>query len=170
MRFALIFFALVLPTLAQENGTKAAALSACGPDEVKFDVKPDQPRALSKPSAGKALVYVIEGTAQGLDWVTIRIGLDGSWVGANHGNTHFSFSIQPGEHHLCSNWQSRVKSFSSLYSLASFTAEAGKVYYFRTRVRQSDKTSAYLDLDPLDNDEGRYLVAASTLVVSSPKK
>jgi len=85
-------------------------------------------------------------------------------VGATHGNTHFSFSLLPGEHHLCSNWQSKLRDPSSFYSLANFTAEAGKVYYFRTRVWTR------LDLDPVNSDEGRHLVATSPLVISVPKK
>jgi hypothetical protein len=173
MRIALIVFLLALPALAQEKADTNAALSACGPANVKFDVKLDQTQPVSGIPSGKALVYVIEDKGQipclgGC--TTIRIGLDGSWIGANQGNTHFSFSVLPGEHHLCSNWQSSVKTFSSLYSLANFTAEAGKVYYFRTRIWNADKSFVYLDLDPVNSDEGSYLVVASPLVVSHPKK
>jgi hypothetical protein len=97
------------------------------------------------------------------------MGLDGDWVGANQGNTHFSFSVSPGEHHLCSNWQSSLSSRSSFYSLANFTAEAGKIYYFRARIWQGARIS-WLDLDPVNSDQGRYLVIASPLAVSRAKK
>jgi hypothetical protein len=167
MKIALILFLLASPALAQNKTDTTGALSACGPANVKFEVKPDQTQPLSEPPSGKALVYVIEDEVECLraaPCTTIRIGLDGSWVGATHGNTHFSFSVLPGDHHLCSNWQSKPKDPSCFYSLANFTAEAGKVYYFRARVWTR------LDLDPVNSDEGRYLVATSPLVISLPKK
>jgi len=172
MRAALIFLLLASPALAQDRAATAAALSACGPPNVKFDVKESQTNALSEPESGKALVYVIEDKGQGAclgGCVTIRVGLDGAWMGANQGNTYFSFSVQPGEHHICSNWQSGVAGFSSFYSLSNLTAVAGRVYYFRTRIWFSDKIP-HLDLDPMNSDEGRYLVAASPFVISHPKK
>jgi hypothetical protein len=173
MRAALILFLLVLPASAQEKADATAALSACGPDNVKFDVKPDQSQPVSGIPSGKALVYIIEEQDQ-LPCLggcaTIRVGLDGSWIGANQGNTHFSFSVLPGEHHLCSNWQSSLKRLSSLYSLANFTAEAGKIYYFRTRILNAYNSFVYLDLEPMNSDEGSYLVVTSPLIVSHPKK
>jgi hypothetical protein len=172
MRTVLIFALLASPAFAQDSAGTTAALSACGPAKVKFEVTPDQTPQLSKPPDGKALVYVVEDRGDAACLVgceTIRVGLDGSWTGANQGNTHFSFTVLPGEHHLCANWQSSLKRYSSLHALANFTAEAGKVYYFRTRVLSS-KAFDYLDLDTLNSDEGRYLVAASPAVVSHPKK
>jgi hypothetical protein len=131
MRTNLILFLSALRALAQEKAATTAALSSCGPADVKFDVKLDQTQPVSEIPSGKALVYVIDdkdqvGCLGGC--ATIRIGLDGTWIGANQGNTHFSFSVMPGEHHLCSNWQSSVKWFSLHISLVNFTAEAGKVY------------------------------------------
>jgi len=169
---ALIFFILASPALAQESTTTTSGLSGCGRANIKFDVRLDQAQLPTEPESGKALVYIIEGDGQVEclgGCVTVRVGLDGAWVGANQGYSHFSFSVLPGEHHLCSNWQSRLAVYSSHYALANFTAEAGKVYYFRTRVWASDRT-VRLDLDPVNSDEGRYLVAASPLVVSHPKK
>jgi hypothetical protein len=101
--------------------------------------------------------------------VTIRVALDGSWIGANQGNTHFSFSVLPGEHRLCSNWQSSLAERSSVYSLANFAAEAGKVYCFRTRIWALERLVS-LDLDAANSDEGRYLVASTPCAVSHAKK
>jgi hypothetical protein len=53
--------------------------------------------------------------------------------------------------------------------LAHFTAEADRVYYFRTRLVMS-RTVELLELDPIDSDQGKYLVVSSTLSVSTPKK
>jgi hypothetical protein len=175
MRIALIFFLLASPAFAQTKEAINAAVFACGSTNVKFDVKPS-PAELpaSGPDAGKALVYVIEDMGPAAEeclggCITVRVGLDGDWVGANQGNSHFSFSVSPGEHHLCSNWQSSLASRSSYYSLANFTAQAGKIYYFRTRIWAGDKIP-WLDLDRVNSDQGRYLVVASPLVTSYAKK
>ena len=174
MKTALLFLLLASPAYAQTQEAVNAALFACGPANVKFDVKESGPQPESAIEPGKALVYVIEDMGQAAEecvggCITIRMGVDGEWVGANQGNTHFSFSVSPGEHHLCSNWQSSFSSRSSFYSLANFTAEAGKIYYFRARIWQGARIS-WLDLDPVNSDQGRYLVIASPLAVSHAKK
>ena len=171
MRTALIFFLLASPALAQNGAAATAALSACGPADVKFDVNMDQTQPVTEPPTGKALVYMIEDGGQGTEFggITVRVGLDGAWIGANKENSYFTFSVSPGEHHLCSNWQSGLKTFAVYHSLASFTAEAGKIYYFRARFLGWGRESR-LDLDEINGDEGRYLVSTSSLSVSHPKK
>jgi len=93
--------------------------------------------------------------------------MDGAWVGANHGNSYFSVSVAPGEHHVCVTLQSSL--VAQRVELAHFTAEADRVYYFRTRLVMS-RTVELLELDPIDSDQGKYLVVSSTLSVSTPKK
>jgi hypothetical protein len=53
--------------------------------------------------------------------------------------------------------------------LAHFTAEEGKTYYYRTRIVMS-RSVELLELEPIDSDQGKYLVALFPLSVSSPKK
>jgi hypothetical protein len=53
--------------------------------------------------------------------------------------------------------------------MAHFTAEAAKVYYYRTRLVMS-RTVELLELAPLDSDQGTYLIASFPLSVSTPKK
>jgi len=105
---------------------------------------------------------------------TIRVGLNGAWVGANHGTSYLSFSVDPGEHHLCTNWQSVLKSLSDQHSLTSFTAEAGKTYFFRVQAYEQFEGGKgqfwTIDLQPVDADEGKYLLASAPLSVSQPKK
>jgi hypothetical protein len=169
MKSALIFFLLASPAFAQTGAPPVAALSACGPADVHFDVKPDQTQPVFAPPSGKALIYVIGDIGEsGYGWITIKVGLDGSWMGATHGNSYFSFSVAPGEHHLCANWQEKLKMYSSLYSVASFSAEAGKIYYFRTRA--SILAGVRLDLEAVNDDEGRYQVELFPPVSSRPKK
>jgi hypothetical protein len=41
--------------------------------------------------------------------------------------------------------------------LGHFTAEAGKVYYFRTQIIWG-RDAEYLSVEPVDSDEGAYLI------------
>jgi hypothetical protein len=96
--------------------------------------------------------------------------VDGAWVGAIRGNSYIFFSVQPGDHHLCVNWQSGFLTPSGLFALANLKAQAGKVYYFRARTFNESNRGYALDLDVTDNDEGQYLVASSAFSKSHPKK
>lgn len=149
------------------------AQAACGPFDTHFDIKLDETyHSLSIPEPGKALVYVIEEQKfRFLNDVTVRIGLDGAWVGANRGNSYFSFSVNPGEHHLCGDWKiGALYGGNRLVTLAGFTTEAGKVYFFRARASGAKDEEAILDLDLVNSDEGQLLVAASALSNAHAKK
>ena len=105
--------------------------------------------------------------------VTTKIGMDGAWIGANQGSSFFRFTADPGEHHLCTSWQSVFSSRAKRASLASLNAEGGKVYYFRTHVLVLKTNDVYnvqeFELQPVDNDEGQLLVASSKLAVPHKK-
>jgi hypothetical protein len=53
-------------------------------------------------------------------------------VGAYEHNAYFAVSVEPGDHHVCANLQSNHS--AGVMALAHFSAEPGKVYYFRARV------------------------------------
>jgi hypothetical protein len=172
---ALLLILLASPVFAQETSDTNNPLWACGPAATKFDVTVTPPAdvvPVQLPSVAKALVYIIEdlgpyvGVSSG---PTFRIGLDGAWIGALKGRSFFSFSVSPGEHHLCSNGQSRGDEYSTFNALANFTAESAEVYYFRVRFPSSNRV-AQLDLGQTNRDEARYLVSFSSLAVSHPKK
>jgi hypothetical protein len=93
--------------------------------------------------------------------------MDGAWVGAQHGNSYFSEAVEPGDHHVCIMLQSSL--VAQRFELAHFTAEAGKTYYYRTRLVMS-RTVELLELDAIDSDQGEYLVATFPMAVSTPKK
>jgi hypothetical protein len=86
----------------------------------------------------------------------------------------FFFSVDPGEHHLCANWQSSSSQISKQFSLTSFTAESGKVYFFKVAPRVEsyhDLGNAWRkDLAPVDADEANYLIGISSLGVSHSHK
>lgn len=171
MRSALVMMLLAASAFAQDRSAVVAA-SACGPKGINFDVKRDESQhTLSPPEPGKARVYFIQdlGTVSCLGaCLTTKIGLDGTWVGAHQYNSYFSVSVEPGEHHVCANPQSHFASANHTLALAHFTAEAGKVYYFRTRAFSS-KTQGLFDLDSIDSDQAKYLIASYPLSVSHPK-
>ena len=96
-------------------------------------------------------------------------GLDGDWVGANKGNSYIFFFAEPGERHLCMNWQSRFEARSRVFAVANFTAEAGKTYYYRARLFPGHLDISF-DLDPINSDQGKLLVASSMLSASTAKR
>src|ERR1035438_949235 len=159
MKNALILMLLMFLAVSAIAQQESGALAACGPKGVKFDVKRDKsPQTLVQPTPGKARVYFIQdvGVAKclGSCWTT-QIGLDGEWVGANQRNSYFSVSVDPGEHHVCANLDPQFSPHTVAF--VHFTAEAGKVYYFRMRPFWGK--DQLLNIDPIDSDEAKYLIA-----------
>ncbi len=168
MILATIFLA---SAAAQDRAAVARALSACGPDEVRFEVQTRATGPVAEPGADKALVYVIEvfnKASNELGEPTVRVGLDGAWVGATKGDSYSSFSVTAGEHHLCTEWQSQFKRLSRNVALANFAAEAGKTYYFRARITEQTNLAFTFDLDAVNEDEGKLLVASSAFSTHKP--
>ena len=96
-------------------------------------------------------------------------GVDGKWVGAVNNGRYFFVSIEPGEHHLCAMKQSRLPPGGGV-SVHSLKAEPGGSYYFRTRmIDQIVGGFVPFELDQLDSDKGRWLVAWSKFSTSHPK-
>ncbi len=167
MKIILAVILLSCAAMAQNDAAIEKAKSACGPGQIHFDVEAiDYPNSVTQPPSGKALVYVI---AEGQ--ITARIGLNGTWVGAVQGNSHLFFPVDPGEHHVCASWQSVFIKSNKLVVLSSFTAEAGKIYYFRVRATiQGQNASPLLDMEPINGDQGSYMVLKSKISESHVKK
>jgi Protein of unknown function (DUF2846) len=173
MKTIMVVLLCISGVLAQDKSAIAKAAAACGPDNIKFDVThPEASQAPTVLETGKALVYVIEQENAICDSdscpTTTKIGLNGSWIGANRGNSYFSFAVPPGEHHVCVKWQSRFSIANRVPALAGFTAEAGKTYYFRARFISS-KFQSYLDLEAINDDQGRFFVASYPLSIAHTK-
>jgi hypothetical protein len=172
---ALLILGFLFPrlVLAQDRGAVAAFEAARGPKDEKCDVKVDEkhhPNA--QPDASKAIVYVVQDLSQSdclTKCLTTKVGIDGAWVGANADTSYIFYYAQPGEHHLCVNWQARFQKLSRQYSLAKFVAEPGKTYYFRVRLLGWSE-GKYLDLDTVNSDQGEYLIALLPYSVCHPKK
>jgi hypothetical protein len=173
---AVALFLIASPVMAQDQKTAALTAAGCGPERVEFDVKADKKQhPAPQPETGKALVYVFEdlNTNYPLWGVTTKVGVDGSWTGANKSGSYFFFPVEPGDHRVCTKWQSDEEELASKASAASFSAEAGKIYYFRACVRllflQLIQV-AELRLEPVDPAEAEILIADSALSSSHPKK
>lgn len=129
MRVALIALLFTAPAFAQ--APPVASTAACGLGNVSFGVKLDRSQhTLAQPDPGKARVYFVQdaGTSHTLGYPTVKVAMDGAWAGANHGNSYFSVSVEPGEHHVCVTLQ------SSLFARRVELAPKEKVYYYRTRL------------------------------------
>lgn len=155
---------LAAPVFAQDQPTDLRTAAGCGPTKTRFDVKVDNKQhsgAQSEP--GKALVYVIEEYKsrphfQTIGHVTTRAGLDGVWVGATHEGSYISFLVDPGTHRLCSDVQS-IFAPEKLSGAAQLNAEAGKTYYYRVVVVDSNKRQTQLRIKAMDEPEGLLMVS-----------
>jgi len=181
-----LFAILLCATLVFSVCARAKTIlpDACGDDKIKFDVTTDKnhpPPAL--PAAGKAQIVFIETLDRtwgclGCGTPSTRFGVDGTWVGANQGKSYFTVDVEPGEHHLCTGWQSVFGHLKEMVGLASFTAEAGKVYYFEAQAtlkvhnygNNSRETDRSLDFVQVSEDEGKYRIKASELSTFKPSK
>ncbi len=146
--------------------------ASCGPAGIDYKVKLDRSQhGPVPPQAGKALVYFFhEAGIPGeslLAYPTTKYGLDGNWVGADHGDSWFAVAVDPGEHHICTLLQTSV--FQPRLELAQFIAEPGKSYYFRTRLVLSGSVEL-LELDPIGSDEGGYLYSEFPMATATAKK
>jgi hypothetical protein len=163
VKIVLIAFLFGASTLAQNSS------SACGPENVRFTVTLDKSHpSLPKPEPGKATVVFIQdfgGQKFGIGvHVLTRIGIDGSWVSAIRDNSYSSVFLDPGERHICVD--ARTGLFAPPVEFAHFTAEAGKVYYFRWRYL----SIGGLLLAPVDSDEAEYQITQFPLSISNPRK
>jgi hypothetical protein len=182
-------FAIVLQTaLAFVSPLATAQLGpGCGPANIKFDVSTTKQRpATPEIQSGKALVYFLQDDLK-YNWAprpTTRFAVDGAWVGATHTSSYFYIFVDPGEHHLCANWQSARTGLSWVgpkrsTAATSLTAEAGKTYYFRAEdilyTEESNnvntiKSEPQVLLSPLDADEAQVLMNTFSFSSSHPKK
>ncbi len=115
------------------------------------------------------MVYFIhdDGSGVGGGSPTSRDAIDGSWVGANQGESWFAVAVTPGEHHVCAAIQSF--GIDQLAELTHFSAEAGKSYFFRTRLFSS-RSADLLELEQIDSDEAGYLISLYPMAIATAKK
>jgi len=155
---------------AQDHAPAVSARGGCGPSAGQFDVKADRKQhPVASPDAGKALAYVFEDIERG---PTMRVGVDGAWIGANKGKSYFFFSVDPGDHQVCTNWQSGTFKETSkrIGSAMTLKAEAGKTYYLRTEVYERTERDFNVKFVPVETAEGQFLISASAFSTFHSKK
>jgi hypothetical protein len=151
------------PVFGQNAKKDFRTAAGCGPAETQFSASvAANPKTLTPPPAGSALVYVIEVERPDDAGITTRVGLDGNWIGANRGRAYLAFEVEPGERHVCVDWQSSIESRQRLGGAAVLMAEAGKTYFFRAEVLLSGATIGHNEdmwVEPVDEAEGMWLVS-----------
>jgi hypothetical protein len=167
---------LAANVFAQNDAAKARMAAGCGSNDVMFEVKTDKKQhPTGQPEAGKALVYLFsdedtDDAALRIGGLTTRFGIDGGWVGATHYKSYFFVQVDPGDHRICTSWQSIIKERTDISSAVSFTAEAGKIYYFRTKTPVHPDPKEPVKLLPVDPAEAQLLIAASAFSTFHLKK
>ena len=176
--FAILSVAAItwaLTGVAQKPTTDNAALDslmkACGPLRERLGVHLEAAvthSVLSDPQ--KAAIYFVTSSTGGL-WPnpTVRVAADGRWVGALKQNSYTEVEVAPGEHHFCVRSSGLFRlTPASLYGL---DAKPGHSYYFIVDDKSSDEFQpiATIDLNIIDSDEGRLLVAQTRRAISSSK-
>jgi len=182
----LAFAAVLLTTAAwaQDNSATPLEAAGCGPNNSKFAVKRDaHTHPTGTPEPGKALVYVfgdseLDNTAIHIGGLITRIGVDGTWAGAYEHKSYAYFTVDPGEHRLCTSQQSSLKSRTENASAITFVAEQGKVYYFRTQPSPmaiadssvSRAPSGQVELAAVDPAQAQLMIPKWAYSTSQPKK
>jgi hypothetical protein len=133
MKIALVTLFFAASALAQ--GPSAVPTAACGPkDNVSFKVKLDDTQHTPmQPEPGKARIYFIhESWPNGLTYPTTQ---ESDWTERGLEPTRIPIhSVSRRAGRASSVRYVAVLFVGSRVELAHFTVEAGKVYYFRTRL------------------------------------
>jgi len=159
---------------AGQQGTVNPMSAACGPDRANFTVTKDavQPGPARVPK-DKAMVYVIEAMPK-VPIVTtkVNIGLDGRWIGATQAEGFLNVVLDPGVHHMCAVYQGHAEGMDEegRTLLLHLNVEAGKTYYLRYHALFLKDDPGIAFFEPVDADEGQFLLQRSQRVTSVEKK
>jgi len=150
---------------AQSAKALRTAMSACGPRDEAFKVrlKPGGGPVPSTP--GKAVVFVIGNSThfgEGPGAPILRVGVDGSWVGAVKGSgwpSYVALLLTAGVHHFCAQWQGPGDATS--VALNVLNVQPGESYWLVAEgISPEPIEGPVLTLDPVNADEGKLLIAA----------
>jgi len=115
----------------------------------------DKQHPVAPSDASKALVYVFEDMEHG---PTMRVGLDGAWIGANKGKSYFFFSVTPAiirSARIGNRVPSRKRRSASVRPSLS-KRKAGKVYYLRTQVYERSEQDRNVKLEPVESAKANF--------------
>jgi len=183
-RLALAAALLTAAAWAQDNSATQRKAAGCGSNDAKFAVKRDaHMHPTAKPESAKALVYLfgdseLDNASIHIGGLITRVGVDGTWAGAYEHKSYTYFTVDPGEHRLCTSQQSSLKSRTDNSSAITFVAEEGKVYYFRTQptptaLAQSSVSRApngQVELAAVDPAQAQLMIPKWAYSTSQPRK
>lgn len=156
---------LSLPAMAQSP----AATPGCGNPTVLYDVSSDKglhPAPLSKTQA--LVFYVEDDSISGFYKPTMRVGMDGQWVGAAQGHNYFFFYVDPGKHQLCINWQNPdvfIHKQKPPQATLEFSVEAGKTYYFLGQGDFHGVSGTSINLETMQPADGQDAIESYPLAM-----
>jgi hypothetical protein len=125
---------------------------ACPSVDVKFKTETDKKsHPLGEAPSDKALVYVVRPTMYG-NKIQSKLAVNGTWMGVNRGHNYFFFTLDPGEHYLCSKAENK--------SVMALKVEAGKTYFVEQKIKMGFmKARNKIELIP--EEEGKKKLAKS---------
>ncbi len=164
---------LLLPSALAKTPTLPPS---CGPVKPVIRIRTSKhdhpPIAVAPGSATLVFVQripVCTGCSAGRVGVT-RIGIDGSWVGGNEGNSYFAVTVTPGEHHVCAYWDTLELSGEDKLWLTDLTAQLGHTYYYKVEVLPDwEQRQPMLRLKALQPDEANFLISGSSFATLAHK-
>jgi hypothetical protein len=171
-RLSAFVFCLLLGSAG--HALAATLPDSCGDDKITYQVKTEKGKTVPPvPAEGKAEIIFIERENQMVTpfhYATVRLGMDGAWVGANYDNSYFAVSVAPGTHHLCANWQSTLQKVKNTTDVTSFTAQPGKVYYLAAQLTVSGGgeggPTTTFSLSQVNEDKGNWWLKTSKHSIS----
>ncbi|MFP5237240.1 MAG: hypothetical protein ACLGSD_15185 [Acidobacteriota bacterium] len=159
---------------AQTAKVLRIAMAACGPAGALFRVDLVRKANLPPVRADRAVVYVIGNAVHfglGPGAPILRVGVDGTWVGAVKGSDRPSYAaipLRPGVHHFCVQWQGPGDATS--VALNELSLRDGNSYWLVAEgINPSGILPPVLTLDTVNSDEGKLLVAAGRQALARKK-
>jgi hypothetical protein len=140
---------------------KEIEAKACGASEVNFNhksVSAPPPNLEAPPD--KALIIVVRPAWVG-SGVQTKLAANGKWIGTNKGKSYFTFTLEPGEHYLCSKAENR--------STLKLSVEAGKTYFVQQKIEMG-LLKARNKIVQLEADEGKKALEKCDLSIAEVKK
>ena len=147
-----------------------AAMMSCGPpsERVAVHLGSGASRSTSTNPAMATIYFTAVSTGRLWPNPTIRIAMDGSWIGALKQNSYTQLEVTPGPHHFCV----RIPGIFRLEpaSLYGLNTRPGDSYYFVVDDRNSNEFQPIdtISLNRIDSDEGHLLVTQARRATSSP--
>jgi hypothetical protein len=171
MKHAMTAF-LLCALFVMGNQLRATTLpEACGDERIKVDVTAQKPSsALPAANATTATLVFVQRLSESCIGCSVsRVGLDGTWIGANKGAGFFSVTTAPGKHHVCAFWDAPGARTENKVELTELEALAGQIYYFEIEIGPRSTGEFAMRLKPISADMGTFLVSRSKQSVATRK-